>query len=131
MKEGRIVESSKSRPDNVGRQQNPRAPDRTAAEGTAVTNSLLLSIPEREFNLLRPNLEFLELPHHRILHEPGQRIDFAYFLNRGMASLVILTSDGRSVEVSIVGREGVVGTPLAVGLERGPYRAIVQIAASG
>jgi CRP-like cAMP-binding protein len=92
---------------------------------------LLLSIPDREFSILRPNLEFLELPRHQILHEPGQRIEFAYFLNRGMASLVILTRDGRSVEVAIVLREGLVGTPVAVGLELGPYRAIVQIAASG
>src|SRR5437773_8570260 len=48
-----------------------------------------------------------------------------------MASLVILTSDGRSVEVAIVGREGIVGTPLAVGLDRGPYRSIMQIPGSG
>ncbi len=48
-----------------------------------------------------------------------------------MASLVILTSDGRSVEVAIVGKEGMVGTPLAVGLDRGPYRAVVQITGSG
>jgi CRP-like cAMP-binding protein len=131
MQEGRIVELNKSRPDKTCKQQNPGAAERTAAEGTRVTNTLLLSIPDREFDLLRPNLEFLELPHHQILHEPGQKIDFAYFLNRGMASLVILTRDGRSVEVAIVGREGLVGTPLAVGLERGPYRAIVQIAANG
>jgi CRP-like cAMP-binding protein len=131
MQEGRIVEFNKSRPDKITKQQNPGPAERTAAEVTPVANTLLLSMPDREFDLLRPNLEFLELPHHQILHEPGQKIDFAYFLNRGMASLVILTSDGRSVEVAIVGREGLVGTPLAVGLERGPYRAIVQIAANG
>jgi CRP-like cAMP-binding protein len=131
MQEGRIVEFNKSWPDKNSKQQNPGPAEKTAAEGTPVTNTLLLSVPHREFDLLRPHLEFLELPHHQILHEPGQKIDFAYFLNRGMASLVILTSDGRSVEVAIVGREGLVGTPLAVGLERGPYRAIVQIAANG
>jgi CRP-like cAMP-binding protein len=124
------VESNKSRPDKVGKQQSQRPPERSA-EGTPIANKLLLSIPDREFNLLLPKLEFLELPRYQILHEPGQRIEFDYFLNRGMASLVILTRDGRSVEVAIVGREGLVGTPVAVGLERGPYRAIVQIAASG
>jgi CRP-like cAMP-binding protein len=125
------VESNKSRPEKGVKQQSQHPPERTAAEGTPITNRLLLSIPDREFDLLRPSLEFQELPHHQILHEPGQRIEFAYFLNRGMASLVILTSDGRSVEVAIVGREGLVGTPLAVGLERGPYRAIIQISADG
>jgi hypothetical protein len=35
------------------------------------------------------------------------------------------------VEIAIVGREGLVGTPLAVGLNRGPYRAIMQIPGNG
>jgi CRP-like cAMP-binding protein len=101
------------------------------ATGNAVKNALLLAIPDREFGLLRPHLEYVELPNHQILHEPGQKIEYAYFLNQGMISLVVLTSDGRSVEVAIVGHEGMVGTPLAVGLKRGPYRALVQISASG
>lgn len=101
------------------------------ATGNAVKNALLLAIPDREFGLLRPHLEYVELPNHQILHEPGQKIEYAYFLNQGMISLVVLTSDGRSVEVAIVGHEGMVGTTLAVGLKRGPYRALVQISASG
>ncbi len=103
----------------------------TDAAGNPVKNALLLAIPDREFGLLRPHLEYLELPHHQILQEPGQKIEYAYFLNHGMISLVILTSDGRSVEVAIVGNEGMVGTSLAVGLNRGPHRAIIQISASG
>jgi CRP-like cAMP-binding protein len=81
--------------------------------------------------LLRGHLEPLDLPQQHILHEAGEKIEFAYFLNRGMASLVVLTSDGRSVEVAIVGKEGIVGTPLAVGLNRGPHRAVMQIAGGG
>jgi CRP-like cAMP-binding protein len=72
----------------------------------------------------------LDLPSQVILHEAGASIDFAYFLNQGMVSLVVLTSDGRSVEVAIVGKEGIVGTPLAMGLSRGPLRAVTQIAGS-
>jgi CRP-like cAMP-binding protein len=90
-------------------------------------NEILNSIPEAEYNRLRPELEFVQLPHRHILHEAGERIEFGYFLNQGLASLVLLTSDGRSVEVGVVGHEGVVGTPLAVGLHRGPYRTIMQI----
>jgi CRP-like cAMP-binding protein len=109
------------------------APSNTFADATGnpVKNALLLAIPDREFGLLRPHLEYLELPNHQILHEPGQKIEYAYFLNHGMISLVVLTSDGRSVEVAIVGHEGIVGTPLAVGLKRGPYRTMIQISASG
>lgn len=108
---------------------NPGA--RTDLNGKPVQNQILNSIPEAELNLIRPYLEPVELPHQRILHEAGEKIDCAYFLNDGLASLVVLTRDGHSVEVAIVGREGIVGTPLAVGIHRGPYRSIIQIPGSG
>src|SRR5215467_3550426 len=99
--------------------------------GKPVGNQILNSIPEEEYDLIRADLEYVETPQHEILHEAGDKIEYAYFLNEGMASLVILTSDGRSVEVAIVGREGVIGSPLAVGLHRGPYRSIMEIQGRG
>ena len=104
---------------------------RTDLTGSPVKNLVLLSIPDREYNLIRRHLEPVDLPHHLVLHETGEKIQFAYFLNDGLASFVISTTDGRSVEVAIAGREGVIGTPLAVGLNRGPYRAIMQIPGGG
>src|SRR6202162_4174735 len=65
------------------------------------------------------------------MHDPGGKIASAYFLNDGMASLVALSRDGRSVEVGIVGREGMVGMPLTVGLRVGTFRAIMQMAGRG
>ena len=99
--------------------------------GKPLVNEILNSIPDNEYELIRSDLELLQLTHHLILHEAGEKIEFAYFLNQGLASLVVLTSDGRSVEIAIVGREGMVGTPLAVGLHRGPYRSIMQIPGTG
>jgi CRP-like cAMP-binding protein len=104
---------------------------RTDAAGKAVNNVILLSLPDEEYNLLRPHLEPAELPQYQILHEPAERIDFAYFLNQGMTSLVALSGDGRSVEVGIVGREGMVGMSIAVGLLRGTFRAIMQMSGCG
>jgi CRP-like cAMP-binding protein len=104
---------------------------RTDSTGNPVQNFILGSIPEDEYNLLGGHLEPLNLPQQYILHEAGAKLEFAYFPNEGMASLVVLTRDGRSVEVAIVGKEGIVGTPLAVGLDRGPHRAVMQIAGSG
>jgi CRP-like cAMP-binding protein len=116
-------------PTNV-RNESDRAEARIA-DGAQVQNEILNSIPEAEFNLIVAHLESVDLPHRLILHQPGEKILHAYFLNQGLASLVILTSDGRSVEIAIVGHEGLVGTPLAVGLHRGPYRSIIQIPGSG
>jgi CRP-like cAMP-binding protein len=104
---------------------------RTDITGRPVRNVILLSIPDDEFHLLRPHLEALDLPQHFILHEPGAKIPYGYFLNYGMTSLVAMASDGRSVEVGIVGREGMVGTSLAAGLMRGSFRAIMQISGNG
>ncbi|HWF92490.1 MAG TPA: Crp/Fnr family transcriptional regulator [Terriglobales bacterium] len=104
---------------------------RTDSDGTAVKNVLLLSIPDYEFDFLRPHLQFTTLPHHYVLHEQGDKLEFAYFPNEGMVSLVVISADGRSVEVGIMGKEGMVGTPLTVGLQRGPYRAIMQIPGAG
>ncbi|HTF43859.1 MAG TPA: Crp/Fnr family transcriptional regulator [Terriglobales bacterium] len=104
---------------------------RTDASGKPVKNVILLSLPDCEFRLLRPHLEPVDLSHHLILNEAGDRINFAYFLNEGMTSLVVVTRNGQSVEVGLVGREGMVGMPVAVGLRRGSFRAIIQISGAG
>ncbi len=90
-----------------------------------------MSLPAEEYHLLRPHLEPMALPQHRILHEPGEKIEFTYFLNDGMTSIVALSGDGRSVEVGIVGKEGMVGMSLTAGLRREIFRAIMQMAGSG
>jgi hypothetical protein len=61
---------------------------RSDAAGKAISNVILLSLPDEEYRLLRPNLIPADLPQYEILHEPGEKIDFTYFLNDGMASLV-------------------------------------------
>jgi CRP-like cAMP-binding protein len=91
-------------------------------------NLVLSSIPKTEYAVLRPHLEALDLPQYFILHEQGEAITHFYFPQDGMVSLVVLANDGRSVEVGVVGREGVIGLPRASGMTKGPYRAISQIA---
>ncbi len=105
--------------------------ERTNVEGRAVANRVLLSLPEPEFQSLRPLLSFLYLPSHTSLHEPGDNLDFVYFPNRGLVSLVVATREGKAVEVGVVGNEGLIGIPALVGLSRYPHRAVVQIAGDG
>jgi CRP-like cAMP-binding protein len=125
---GNVISERPARPNKLV----PLLPGaRTDAAGRAVNNVILLSLPDEEYNLLRPHLEPAELPQYQILHEPGEKLDFGYFLNEGMTSLVALSVDGRSVEVGIVGREGMVGMSLTVGLLRGTFRAIMQMSGSG
>lgn len=106
-------------------------PSRTDSDGNAIGNSMLLSIPENEFLVLRPLLETVDLPRYQVLYEQGEKIVHAYFLNVGMVSLVVIAKDGRTVEVGIAGRQGVVGVPLAFGLNDAFSRAIVQLPGDG
>ena len=101
--------------------------ERTNTAGKPVSNQLLLSIPDDDYNLLRPHLEYINLPSHLVLHEAGGKVEYAYFPNRGLISLVVVMKDGKTAEAGIVGNEGFSGTPVAVGLSRGPLRAVVQI----
>src|ERR1700681_5055165 len=105
--------------------------ERTTTVGNRVSNKILLSISDNEYALIRPHLEYLCMPHHLSLHEPGQPLEFVHFPNTGMVSLVIATEDGKTVEVGEVGKEGFAGIQAAVGINRNEVREIVQIAGHG
>ena len=108
-----------------------KAGERTSSDGKPVNNKVLLATPDNEYQLMRTDLTYIDLPNHLSLHEPTQSIDFVYFPNRGMVSQVIVTEDGRTVEVGVVGNEGCVGVGFAVGLSRSSVREIVQISGDG
>jgi CRP-like cAMP-binding protein len=101
--------------------------ERTSCDGQPIRNRILLALPDAEYQTLRPCLSLVELPAQTTLHEPGERLEFAYFPNRGLISLLVVTREGKTVEVGMVGDEGLIGTPAVVGLNRSSHRAIVQI----
>jgi CRP-like cAMP-binding protein len=105
--------------------------ERTNTEGRPVSNLILLSISDGDYSALRPGLEYVSLPNHLILHEGGGKLEFAYFPNQGLISLVVVMKDGKTAEAGIVGNEGFTGTPAAVGLSRSPLQAVVQITGDG
>jgi CRP-like cAMP-binding protein len=111
--------------------QGAKSGDRTNTDGKAVSNIILLGIAATDYISLRPHLEYVALPNHLILHEGGGKLDFAYFPNRGLISLVVVMKDGKTAEAGIVGNEGFTGTPAAVGLRRSPLQAVVQITGDG
>jgi CRP-like cAMP-binding protein len=105
--------------------------ERTNIEGKPVSNKILLALSDSEYLSVRAHLEFVELPPHHILHEPNESLHFVYFPNGGLLSLVVVMESGVTVEVGIVGREGIAGIPSAVGLRRNPFREVVQVAGNG
>jgi CRP-like cAMP-binding protein len=105
--------------------------ERTDATNKRVKNRILLAIPDNEFWLLRPHLEGVALDSHKILHEAHEIVQYAYFPNDGLLSLVVVLAEGKTVEAGIVGKEGLVGIPAIAGLKRSPLREVVQITGEG
>jgi CRP-like cAMP-binding protein len=90
-------------------------------------NRILNALPDEEYERLAPHLEFIETKHGQTLYQTNQTIDYVYFPNRAMISLVSQLSDGASVEVGVVGFEGMAGLPYVLGVEESPHETMVQI----
>jgi CRP-like cAMP-binding protein len=94
-------------------------------------NELLRDLPADERKLVFSKLELVSLKIHDVLHEAGATLRFGYFPTSGIVSILSVLKDGKSVEVGLVGREGFVGLPLAVGFRSSPTRAICQASGDG
>jgi CRP-like cAMP-binding protein len=105
--------------------------ERRDSTNRRVENKILLSIPDEEFREIRPHLESVELESHQVLHEAHEIVQYAYFPNDGLLSLVVVMAEAKTVEAGIVGKEGLVGIPAIAGLSRSPLREVVQITGDG
>src|SRR5271167_4857094 len=89
-------------------------------------NRLLVALPRDEYDRLFPHLERVSLSLREILYEANGPIAHVFFPLHGVVSLVIMDS-GFTLEVGIIGNEGLVGTPVFLGSDRSPTKAIAQI----
>jgi CRP-like cAMP-binding protein len=106
------------------------ASDPTEVDGATLNNELLLDLPDKERRAIYSQLVFLPMRTHDVLNESGAPIRYAYFMNSGLASVLNVMEDGKSVEVGLTGKEGFVGLPLVVGFASSPSRVIIQIEGS-
>lgn len=93
----------------------------------SIANNLLANLTHREFQRLAPSLERITLASGTVLHEPGEPIRFVYFPVDCVISLLAMPKGRRTVEVGLVGFDGMVGTSLALGVNLSSLRARVQI----
>jgi CRP-like cAMP-binding protein len=97
-----------------------------SAPSEPAANSLLAALPRKDYLHLRAGLEPVPLTFGEVLYEPGQRIRHVYFPNDSLVSLLTLVDGRLALEVGLVGREGMVGIPLALGVGVTSVRALVQ-----
>jgi CRP-like cAMP-binding protein len=92
----------------------------------AATNRVLAGIPTKDYRRLRAQLEPVTLEFGQILYEPGQAIRVVYFPVDCLISLLTAVDKRRTLEVGMVGNEGMVGMPFILGIGVSGVRALVQ-----
>jgi CRP-like cAMP-binding protein len=91
-------------------------------------NLILAFLPTDERERLRPKLQPLELQQGAVLYEASTPVDQVYFLDEGMISVVSIMQNGDTIEVGTIGKEGMAGLSVVLGVQTVPYRHIVQVA---
>jgi CRP-like cAMP-binding protein len=95
-------------------------------DGRDVGNLILRALPRAECTEIFSTMEFVRLSLRQVLHETGETIRSIYFLNEGMGSVLTVQPDGKSVEVGLIGKEGVVGVPVIFGFKTSGLRIVTQ-----
>ena len=89
-------------------------------------NSLLAVLSRKGYQLLLPRLQSVTLKLGDVLYRPNETIRHVYFPSDCMVSLLALVEGHQALEVGLVGCEGMLGVPLALGVRDSPVRALVQ-----
>ncbi|BAZ13703.1 cyclic nucleotide-binding protein [Calothrix sp. NIES-4071] len=93
-------------------------------------NRLLAALPEEEYERLLPHFELVSLELKQMLYVPNESIEYIYFPNNGVVSMLTLMENGEAIEVATVGNEGMVGLPIFLGANTMPGEAFSQVPGS-
>jgi len=117
-----------SRKNVAGRKRQERLLGREhkVAKGDPIANSLLAALPRKDYQGLLAGLEPVTLTYGEVLYEPGDPIRYVYFPNDSLVSILTTVEGHVALEVGLVGREGMVGISLALGMDVASVRALVQ-----
>jgi CRP-like cAMP-binding protein len=96
-----------------------------------IRNRLLAALSASELERLRPHLDPVSLPLRQVLITAGEPIPYAYFPEVGVGSLQARLESGHLSEVGLMGRDGMVGTPIILRAEITPTDCVIQVPGSG
>ena len=92
----------------------------------SVENHLIERLPRIERRRLLAICEPVEFVLGEVMFEPGQTTRHVWFPTEGFVSLITLIEGSPGLEVGMVGREGLLGAHLALGVTTAPLRGVVQ-----
>jgi len=104
----------------------PGAPLLSRSHRTPTGNRLVDSLPAIDRHRMLAGFETVDLAFADVLYAPGERLRHVYFPMQSFISLIMPVDASSSLEVGLVGSEGMFGIPLALGVDISPVRAVVQ-----
>ncbi|HEX8264080.1 MAG TPA: Crp/Fnr family transcriptional regulator [Pyrinomonadaceae bacterium] len=116
---------------STSQNRNLQQTKKLKSENSQINNVILSRLPEKEYKELLPDLQFLELKSHDVIHRPHEHIEYVYFPENSLISSVTVFEDGTSVETGTIGREGMTGVTIALSKKQSPRESIVQIPGEG
>jgi CRP-like cAMP-binding protein len=96
-----------------------------------IKNRLLAALPQEEYKHLLPHMEAVSLTFKQVLYDVNEPIEYVYFPQNSVVSLLNIMENGQAVEVGTVGNEGMVGLPVFLGARTIPGQAFSQVPGEG
>ena len=96
-----------------------------------VRNEILSALSAEDLGRLSPHLQPVDLPLKQTLIVPDEPLPHVYFPDRGVASMLALLEGGGSVEVGMIGRDGMVGIHVFLGADSVTQECVIQIPGAG
>ena len=118
--------SRRQRASAAGGFRHTKASRIAAIAQAAAPNRLLAALPAKEYERLLAGFEQVKLTYGEVLYESGEQMQHVYFPSDCVVSLLTVVEGHRALEVGLVGREGMLGSRLALGITTASVRALVQ-----
>lgn len=97
------------------------------ADAAPVRNDILAALLNSEYRNIGPKLQRVELERGEVIYAADQHIEHVYFPESAVVAMIDTVDEGGTIEVGIIGHEGMVGINIFLGALTTPDRAVVQV----
>jgi CRP-like cAMP-binding protein len=91
-----------------------------------IANRLLAALPAKDYQRLQRHCEEIPLVFEQLIYSPNELISDIYFPNSGIVSILAGVNERSTLEVGLVGNEGMVGLSVFMGAKSSLNQAVVQ-----
>ncbi len=98
----------------------------SATQSSPYKNRILAAFPQEDLHRFFASLHPVSLAQRHVLYEVGAPFEYIYFLEAGVASVLTSMTTGSTIEVGMIGTEGVVGASALLGSEVSAQHVVIQ-----